>query len=221
MGDHCSCGTVMGPFTNNRGGPHGHFYSCRDCTCNNANTDCTWNAWSSWGSCSKTCGGGTKTRTRSHGPYHGQECSGSPTSSTSCNTNSCQRPCAPGQGHYWENDGNEECCNGRGDHDCREGEGDCDSDSDCEGSLICGYNNCPWGDKDDCCQKSSEGVCSPDGKNSYWRNEGNEECCNGSGHRDCGDGEGDCDRDSDCRRGYECGRNNCYWGDGDDCCERE
>merc|ERR1719379_2197231 len=31
------------------------------------------------------------------------------------------------------------------------GEGDCDRNSDCAGSLVCGFNNCPWGDEDDCC----------------------------------------------------------------------
>ena len=53
--------------------------------------DCTWNDWSSWGSCSRTCGGGNKTRSRSkNGPsYGGQECSGSVTSSATCNTDNC------------------------------------------------------------------------------------------------------------------------------------
>ena len=53
--------------------------------------DCTWSNWSSWGSCSKTCGSGTKTRSRSkNGPYHdGIDCVGSSSDSTSCNTNSC------------------------------------------------------------------------------------------------------------------------------------
>ena len=91
--DHCSCRTEMGPYLNTRASRASisHFYSCRDCSCNNSNVDCTWNAWSSWGSCSKTCGGGNKIRSRTqNGPYRGgQECSGSPTSSTSCQTNRC------------------------------------------------------------------------------------------------------------------------------------
>merc|ERR1712117_326286 len=37
--------------------------------------------------------------------------------------------------------------------------------------------------------------CHPRGKSSYWRNDGNEDCCNGRGNRDCGIGEGDCDKD--------------------------
>ena len=53
--------------------------------------DCTWNTWSEWGACSKTCDGGNKTRTRTQNAplYGGQECSGSATSSTECNTNNC------------------------------------------------------------------------------------------------------------------------------------
>eukprot|EP00961_Rhodomonas_salina_P238356 3221588-Rhodomonas_salina.1 len=43
--------------------------------------------------------------------------------------------------------GNDDCCQG----DCVEGEGDCDEDSDCLGDLVCGTDNCPWGDGDDCC----------------------------------------------------------------------
>ena len=53
--------------------------------------DCTWSNWESWGSCSKTCGYGSKTRSRSkNGPYNGgSECSGSSSESTSCNTERC------------------------------------------------------------------------------------------------------------------------------------
>merc|ERR1719219_2155252 len=52
-----------------------------------------WGSWGSYGSCSKTCGGGTKTRTRSCDspqPQHGgQTCPGQASESASCNTNSC------------------------------------------------------------------------------------------------------------------------------------
>ena len=33
------------------------------------------------------------------------------------------------------------CCS-TGNYKCKEGQGDCDSDSDCEGDLVCGTNNC-------------------------------------------------------------------------------
>jgi len=35
---------------------------------------------------------------------------------------------------------------------CNLGEGDCDTDQQCAGSLVCGTDNCPWGDEDDCCK---------------------------------------------------------------------
>ena len=41
------------------------------------------------------------------------------------------------------------CCTS--DEPCGEGDGDCDNDSHCEGDLVCGTDNCPWGDGDDCC----------------------------------------------------------------------
>ena len=36
---------------------------------------------------------------------------------------------------------------------CGVGEGDCDDDSECAGPLVCGTDNCPWGDADDCCMQ--------------------------------------------------------------------
>ena len=52
-----------------------------------------WSAWSDWGSCSVSCGGGTQTRTRAcNNPppqYGGIACSGSTTESQACNTQSC------------------------------------------------------------------------------------------------------------------------------------
>ena len=53
--------------------------------------DCNWNIWGSWGSCTKTCDSGSRTRTRSkNGPFYGGiDCSGSLSESSSCNTNSC------------------------------------------------------------------------------------------------------------------------------------
>ena len=34
---------------------------------------------------------------------------------------------------------------------CREGQGDCDDDTECEGSLVCGHMNCFNGTITDCC----------------------------------------------------------------------
>ena len=46
------------------------------------------------------------------------------------------------------------CCSQAVDGYCKEGEGDCDDDSECEGELVCGFNNCAWNSTfDDCCAK--------------------------------------------------------------------
>ena len=86
----------MNPFTNYArtviGLREGHIKSCKKPKhCFLLSVDCSWTNWGPWGSCSKTCGSGTMTRSRSkNGPIlGGSECSGSSSSSTSCNTNSC------------------------------------------------------------------------------------------------------------------------------------
>ena len=50
-----------------------------------------WNTWSRFGRCSETCGGGTKTRTRScNGPrYGGDDCVGDKSQSVVCNDHRC------------------------------------------------------------------------------------------------------------------------------------
>ena len=56
--------------------------------------------------------------------------------------------CDPGKG-------DKSCCTKR--NQCKEGEGDCDADSQCKGNLVCGKNNCkkwnPAARADfDCCE---------------------------------------------------------------------
>ena len=53
--------------------------------------DCQWNSWGSYSACSKTCGGGTKTksRTKSVDENSTGSCSGSSTSTTGCNAQEC------------------------------------------------------------------------------------------------------------------------------------
>ena len=63
----------------------------RSCKHHSCPIDGTWHHWRSWGGCSRTCGGGTKRRSRScNGPRHGgRHCIGSTSDSRSCNTHSC------------------------------------------------------------------------------------------------------------------------------------
>ncbi|XP_078327552.1 thrombospondin-1-like isoform X2 [Crassostrea virginica] len=81
--------------------------TCGDVVCNNYSTcirtssrqicietvNGGWGTWYGWGSCSTTCGCGTKQRTRyCDNPvpsYGGSSCSGSSVESTTCNTNGC------------------------------------------------------------------------------------------------------------------------------------
>jgi len=53
--------------------------------------DCTVSAWSSWSSCSRECGGGSRSRTRTieQIPQHGGQACGPPTDSQPCNTGAC------------------------------------------------------------------------------------------------------------------------------------
>ena len=42
---------------------------------------------------------------------------------------------------------------------CKEGEGGCNLDSECEGTLVCGTNNCPTGPSDlNCCSGNEIGA---------------------------------------------------------------
>jgi len=105
-------------------------------------------------------------------------------------------------------------CNGKNNfcctffNKCDLGDGDCDHDFQCKGDLVCGNNNCAWGDGDDCCVKKEDERCN--GKDNF--------CCTALSK--CGYGDGDCDFDWDCAAGLVCGNNNCAWGGGDDCCTR-
>jgi hypothetical protein len=53
---------------------------------------------------------------------------------------------------------------------------------------------------------------------------GGDSCC--TTRNRCGEDEGDCDNDSDCKAGLKCGQDNCsqksgfLWNPADDCCYR-
>ena len=53
--------------------------------------DCEWNQFGNWSSCSETCGGGEKSRTRSKKTeeQNGGRCPGKAIETNSCNTDSC------------------------------------------------------------------------------------------------------------------------------------
>merc|ERR1712110_803879 len=110
------------------------------------------------------------------------------------------------------------CCSSS--NQCGVGEGDCDNDSHCLGNLKCGHgigDNCdtslgfPLGF--DCCYDPNKVGCH-DGSGGW-------SCCSSSNQ--CGVGEGDCDKDSDCSGSLKCGTNNCDaslgFRSGYDCCE--
>jgi len=107
-----------------------------------------------------------------------------------------------------ERQGSLQCIAGSTDADCcktkkcAEGEGDCDSDSECADGLVCGTNNCGAGFPNsdyDCCVKPGSLQCIAGSTKA--------DCCSVKGQ--CGEGEGDCDSDSECVNGLVCGTDNC------------
>ena len=85
---------------------------------------------------------------------------------------------------------------------CKEGQGDCDSDDDCEGNLVCGFNNCGTDidiePNSDCCEKNRFTGNGTIGDYGY---------CSQFGP--CGLGQGHCSSDQDCQEGLVCGEQNC------------
>jgi len=59
--------------------------------------DCLWGSYGEWSTCSKTCGGGERTRTRNEttpASNGGQECEGDSTETENCNQEECPLECS-------------------------------------------------------------------------------------------------------------------------------
>ena len=113
------------------------------------------------------------------------------------------------------------------DSPCPHGEGDCDDDTDCAATLVCGTDNCESGPRSlDCCTSScyndsnclnqecntEVNQCRLDSYSTDWS-----KC---SPVSPCADGEGDCDHHTDCTGTLICGNDNCASGPtGMDCCK--
>jgi len=152
----------------------------RSCSNNACPVDSSWASWGSWGACSKTCGGGTQSRTRKcNVAQNGGStsiCTSSETVSRECNANNC--PSGQGTNVDWD------FCSSS--NRCAYKQGDCDSDGECAPDHICGDNNCKdfWADAEpdaDCCipggppvncgnhQAVSCAAC-PQGNGAWWCN---------------------------------------------------
>ena len=109
---------------------------------------------------------------------------------------------------------------------CGEGQGDCDDDTECEGSLVCGYANCINSTIRDCCTKpcNNDSDCTTSGEcdteHSQCRlNSNSIDWSKCSQDSPCADGVGDCDDHIDCEGSLLCGNDNCASGPtGMDCC---
>uniref|UniRef100_A0A3B5MS61 Adhesion G protein-coupled receptor B1b n=1 Tax=Xiphophorus couchianus TaxID=32473 RepID=A0A3B5MS61_9TELE len=73
---------------------HGGWKETANCFLKDCPVNGTWHPWSSWGSCSKTCGGGIQQRQRvCEGPFFGGEpCPGDTREQKRCNEKRCPEP---------------------------------------------------------------------------------------------------------------------------------
>jgi len=71
----------------------GDKYLVQPCNEDSCKVNCEWGAWGTYSKCSKSCGGGTKSRSRSKSVVesNGGSCSGFPTETKNCNTQGCPR----------------------------------------------------------------------------------------------------------------------------------
>merc|ERR550525_1394397 len=105
---------------------------------------------------------------------------------------------------------------------CGVGQGDCDHNSQCQGSLVCGRDNCrDWNPAAeqlaDCCMVDP--LLNTTASNGTGSCQDWDFCI----HNSCQEGQGDCDTDAQCGPGLVCGNDNCrQWHPsaerGADCC---
>ncbi|CAJ1370240.1 unnamed protein product [Effrenium voratum] len=77
----------------------------RDCNYNPCPVDCAWDEWSPWGTCSATCGMGTKVKTRAQKrseQYGGNACSGNSSAAAECQDKVCPVDCKWSDWGDWE-----------------------------------------------------------------------------------------------------------------------
>lgn len=140
----------------------GKLFETRSCGSAPCPVDGGYTSWSSYGSCSKNCGSGTHTRTRSctnPSPAHGgKSCVGPASETTACNTN----PCPVNGG--WSPYGSWSSCIGIGGNRCRmtrrrtctnpapqhggsqcSGSAEQHQDHSCGHSLARSQGGCAWG----------------------------------------------------------------------------
>ena len=80
---------------------------------------------------------------------------------------------------------------------CIVGQGDCDRDAECDGTLVCGTNNC---NSDFDAGVASGKDCCRENRVFDW---------NWCSIAPCGEGKGDCDKDDHCEGSLVCGTDNC------------
>lgn len=139
--------------------------TCNDIKCP---VDGKWSKWSDWEECSKTCGGGTRSRSRNcEGPFFGgKDCNGEPTETENCG----ETPC-PVDGIFLEwsvwSTCNKECGGGLQTR-TRECQGPFFGGNDCDGAReedqACNVVKCPidgewgqWSDWSDCSRTCAGG----------------------------------------------------------------